>query len=70
MSELDFLISKAFRVPNAGTIRANAKKGSKVYNHHPIKAKAKGPAKERAGSLVETQSLGSAVQRRPGINGM
>jgi hypothetical protein len=70
MSEREYLIAKAFRVPNAGTIRANAKKGSKVYNHHPIHAKAKGPASERAGSLMETQSLGSSAQRRSSVTGM
>jgi hypothetical protein len=70
VSERDYLIAKAFRVPNAGTIKGKAKKSSKIYNHHPIKAKAKGPAKERAGSLIETQSLNSTPQRRATIQGM
>jgi len=56
VSERDYLIAKAFRVPNAGTLKGTAKKSSKVYEHHPRYAKAKGKASERAGSLLETQS--------------
>ena len=63
MSERDYLIAKAFRVPNAGKLKGEAKKSSKVYNHHPIHAKAKGKASERAGSLLETQSLASRPTR-------